>query len=60
MSGDGDFARELRDRADATVPVIPVDTAWVLPRARRRRAVARAVAEGPGAAASRRAAARLR
>lgn len=43
MSGDEDFARELRDRADATVPVIPVDTAWVLPRARRRRAVTRAV-----------------
>jgi heat shock protein HslJ len=43
MSGEDEFARHLRERVDAVVPAIDVDTARVVPRARRRRAVVRSV-----------------
>lgn len=43
MSDDEEFTRRLRERVDATVPVIPVATSSVVPRARRRRAVTRSV-----------------
>jgi|GEM_PF-1040469 len=38
-----EFVRRLRERADASVPSIPVETALVVPRARRRRAAMRSV-----------------
>ncbi|HQY34416.1 MAG TPA: hypothetical protein PLS68_10660 [Actinotalea sp.] len=41
MGHDEDFAQALRDRAHAVAPHIAVDTGRVVPRARRRRAVAR-------------------
>jgi heat shock protein HslJ len=38
-----DFLRRLRERVDAAAPEIPVETALVVPRARRRRALRRSV-----------------
>lgn len=45
-----EFARHLRERAAAVVPEISVETAAVVPRAKRRRALTRAIA-GMGAVA---------
>jgi hypothetical protein len=46
MSTDDEFVQHLRDRADAAAPAVTVDTARVLPRARRRRAATRAAGVG--------------
>jgi len=41
MTQDEDFSRYLRERIDAVGPAITIDTARVVPRARRSRAIAR-------------------
>lgn len=46
MSTDDEFARHLRSRVEAAAPTISVDTARVVPRARRRRAWTRAAGAG--------------
>ena len=44
MGHDEDFARTLRHRLDSVAPIIDVQTARVVPRARRRRAAGRGMA----------------